>query len=101
MALLEVKNLDKSFVTADHKVAAIDKLTVASRSREKSPPQKIIKCSRRAGADSVALSPKAGQAQSSPVKAANASYFLVLLGLAPTCSTAVLRKGAAIQAKRS
>jgi NitT/TauT family transport system ATP-binding protein len=29
MALLEVKNLDKSFVTADQKVTAIDRLTVA------------------------------------------------------------------------
>jgi NitT/TauT family transport system ATP-binding protein len=34
MALLEVKNLDKSFVTADHKVAAIDKLTVAIEDNE-------------------------------------------------------------------
>jgi NitT/TauT family transport system ATP-binding protein len=34
MALLEVKNLDKSFVTADQKVTAIDKLTVAIEDNE-------------------------------------------------------------------
>jgi NitT/TauT family transport system ATP-binding protein len=34
MALLEVKNLDKSFVTADQKVAAIDQLTIAIEDNE-------------------------------------------------------------------
>jgi NitT/TauT family transport system ATP-binding protein len=34
MALLEVKNLDKSFVTADQKVTAIDKFTVAIEDSE-------------------------------------------------------------------
>jgi NitT/TauT family transport system ATP-binding protein len=34
MALLEVKNLDKSFVTADQKVTAIDRLTVAIEDNE-------------------------------------------------------------------